>query len=254
MFTVEYASQFDVLLPGFAALKLPILLGGSSNHFKTGALRELGAWDPYNVTEDADLGMRLSRLGHRTATIASTTYEEAPAKLMPWLRQRTRWFKGWLQTYMVHMRQPRRLARELGIVGFAAFQFTIAGTVLAALMQPVLLLLIAVGAIGIFDRPGILVWTHGCALVGGYATTLMLAVMGLRRRRLLSNAWVLALMPLHWTLLSVAAWRALIQLLLDPYRWEKTEHGLARTSRRGTAPAEVRDSAADRPPPLRVAA
>ena len=205
--------------------------------------------------------MRLARLGYRTATIASTTYEEAPAKLLPWLRQRTRWFKGWMKTYMVHMRQPRRLIREVGVAGFAAFQFTIAGTVLSALVQPILLLLIAAG---FADVPFIgargdavertLLWAHGCALAGGYATTIVLALIGLRRRRLLSNAWVLALMPLHWMLLSVAAWRALIQLAFDPYRWEKTDHGLARTSRCGAAPPEVRDSAEDRLPPLRVAA
>jgi cellulose synthase/poly-beta-1,6-N-acetylglucosamine synthase-like glycosyltransferase len=251
---VEYASQFDVLLPGFAAMKLPILLGGSSNHFVTAALREIGAWDPYNVTEDADLGVRLARRGYDTATIASTTYEEAPAKLMPWLRQRTRWFKGWMQTYMVHMRQPCRFARELGIIGFAAFHFTIAGTVLAALVQPILLLLVAAGLAGIFDSQGILVWAHGCALIAGYAITIVLALIGLKRRRLLPNAWILVLMPLHWTLLSVAAWRALIQLTFDPYRWEKTEHGLARTSRRGAAGVPIRDSAEDRPPPLRDAA
>ena len=172
----------------------------------------------------------------------------------------TRPFKGWMKTYMVHMRQPRRLIREVGGAGFAAFQFTIAGTVLSALVQPILLLLIAAG---LADVPFIgargdavgrtLLWAHGCALIGGYATTIVLALIGLRRR-LLSNAWMLALMPLLWMLLSVAAWRALIQLALDPYRWEKTDHGLAQTSRCGAVPPEVRDSAEDRLPPLRVAA
>lgn len=97
-FTAEYAGQFDVFLPGLTALDLPLPLGGSSNHFRTAILREVHAWDPYNVTEDADLGMRLARLGYRSAMIDSTTYEEAPAKFGPWLRQRTRWFKGWMQT------------------------------------------------------------------------------------------------------------------------------------------------------------
>lgn len=94
-FTAEYAGQFDVFLPGLAALRLPLPLGGSSNHFYTATLRDVGAWDPYNVTEDADLGMRLARFGYRSAMIDSTTYEEAPAQFGPWLRQRTRWFKGW---------------------------------------------------------------------------------------------------------------------------------------------------------------
>jgi cellulose synthase/poly-beta-1,6-N-acetylglucosamine synthase-like glycosyltransferase len=98
MFTAEYAGQFDVLLPGMAALRLPLPLGGSSNHFITEVLREAGAWDPFNVTEDADLGIRLGRLGHRCGVIASTTDEEAPAQFSPWLRQRTRWIKGWIRT------------------------------------------------------------------------------------------------------------------------------------------------------------
>ena len=135
LFTAEYAGLFDVFLPGLAAWRLPLPLGGSSNHFRTAVLREVGAWDPYNVTEDADLGMRLARFGYRTAVIASTTYEEAPARFGPWLRQRTRWFKGWMQTWLVHMRSPLRLARELGLPGFAVFQLLVGGTVLAALIH-----------------------------------------------------------------------------------------------------------------------
>jgi Glycosyl transferase family group 2 len=97
LFTAEYAAQFDLFLPGLSKLRLPMPLGGSSNHFRTEVLREVGAWDPYNVTEDADLGLRLARFGYRSAMIQSTTYEEAPARPTLWLRQRTRWFKGWLR-------------------------------------------------------------------------------------------------------------------------------------------------------------
>ena len=97
MFTAEYAAQFDVFLNGLCALALPLPLGGSSNHFATAVLRQIGGWDAWNVTEDADLGMRLARFGYCAAMIDSTTYEEAPSQLVPWLRQRTRWFKGWVQ-------------------------------------------------------------------------------------------------------------------------------------------------------------
>ncbi|MBI3702856.1 MAG: glycosyltransferase, partial [Rhizobiales bacterium] len=127
LYTAEYAGQFDVFLPGLAALQLPLPLGGSSNHFHTATLREVGGWDPYNVTEDADLGMRLARFGYRSGVIDSTTYEEAPARFGPWLRQRTRWFKGWIQTWLVHMRQPRRLLRDLGLPGFLSFQLIVGG-------------------------------------------------------------------------------------------------------------------------------
>lgn len=238
LFTAEYAGQFDVLLPGLAAFRLPIPLGGSSNHFKTTILRKAGAWDPYNVTEDADLGTRLARLGYRTAVIASSTYEEAPAALRPWLRQRTRWFKGWMLTWCVHMRQPGRLLDELGAAGFASFQLLLIGTVFAGLVQPFALFAAAwtiahADAVAGDAAPltGVIGWIHVGTWIGGYVASVVLALVGLRRRRLLHIASVLLWMPAHWALLSVAAWRALWQLMFDPYRWDKTEHGLARTSR-----------------------
>jgi cellulose synthase/poly-beta-1,6-N-acetylglucosamine synthase-like glycosyltransferase len=242
LFTAEYAGQFDVLLPGLAQLRLPLPLGGSSNHFRTDALREAGGWDPHNVTEDADLGMRLARLGYRAAVIGSTTYEEAPARVAPWIRQRTRWFKGWMQTWLVHMRYPVRIARELGFGGFLAFQLVVGGTVLSALVHPVF---IAVAGYlfatdRLFDTGSVfgraLFWLYVGALASGYLTSAALGLIGLKRRHLLRHGWVLLLMPLHWVLLSIAAWRALWQLLFNPFHWEKTAHGLARTSRLAGAP------------------
>src|SRR3954471_7282333 len=109
---------FDFLLPGLSRLGIPIPLGGTSNHFRTEILRRVSGWDAYNVTEDADLGIRLARLGYRSTVMNSSTYEEAPRRFGPWLRQRSRWFKGWAQTWAVHMRNPRRLLRELGPRGF----------------------------------------------------------------------------------------------------------------------------------------
>jgi cellulose synthase/poly-beta-1,6-N-acetylglucosamine synthase-like glycosyltransferase len=232
-FTAEYAAHFDLLLPSLAALRLPLPLGGSSNHFRTDVLRAIGAWDAYNVTEDADLGMRLARFGYRSAVIASTTYEEAPAQCRPWLRQRTRWFKGWIQTWLVHMRAPAALWRELGPAGFIVLQLVVGGNVLAALILPAFLALVVArlfAGVPVFD--GGVAGLHMLALIGGVAITAVSAAVGLARRRLLSSAWIVGLMPLHWGLLSVAAWRGLIQVLRDPYRWEKTEHGLARSSRR----------------------
>ncbi len=240
LFTAEYAGQFDVFLPGLAALHLPLPLGGSSNHFYTAILRELGGWDPYNVTEDADLGMRLARFGYRSEMIDSTTLEEAPTRIGAWLRQRTRWFKGWIQTWLVHMRQPRRLLRELGLPGFLTFQLIVGGNALAALVHPLFM-----GGLVYSVMSGVPMWRgdgavvpvlaalYGTTVIIGYLTSAFLGWLGLLRRGLLSSAWVLFLTPLHWLLLSLAAWRALFQLVVAPYRWEKTEHGLARHSRRG---------------------
>lgn len=233
MFAAEYAGQFDAFLPGLAALGLPLPLGGSSNHFRTDILRKVGAWDAYNVTEDADLGFRLARFGYRSVTIASTTYEEAPVNLGAWLRQRTRWMKGWLQTWSVHMRSPLRLWRETGTRGFLAINLIVGGNVLTALAYPALiaeLLMLLVNhrqdwlASILFNSQMPL---HLTAIGAGYVSTVVIGLLGLARRRQLRRGWILLLAPVYWGLLAIAAWRALWQLLRDPYRWEKTEHGLS---------------------------
>ena len=237
LFTAEYAGQFDVVLPGLATFGLPLPLGGSSNHFHTATLRKIHAWDPYNVTEDADLGMRLARFGYRAAMIESTTYEEAPARFGAWLRQRTRWFKGWMQTWLVHMRQPAVLLHDLGLTGFVTFQLIVGGNALAALVHPIFTLgLIYFGVIKPIwnsesDAASILIWLYGTSIVAGYLASAFLGWLGLMRRGLSGTAWILLLTPVHWMLLSLAAWRALYQLVVAPYAWEKTEHGLAKTSR-----------------------
>lgn len=246
-YTAEYAAQFDLILPTLAALRAPLPLGGTSNHFRAHVLRRAGAWDSYNVTEDADLGMRLARFGYQADVIVSATYEEAPNQLGWWLRQRTRWFKGWMQTWLVHMRHPWRLLRDLGPFSFLVFQLVVGGNVLAALVHPFFL-------IG-------LIWTLGTqapelteaqmlpfafalfsiTAAAGYLTSILLGSVGLLRQGLPSTLWVLLLTPWHWLLLSYAAWRALAQLVRAPYRWEKTEHGLARTSRLERRAASTRD-------------
>ena len=232
MFTAEYAGLFDVFLPGLAAWRLPLPLGGSSNHFRTAVLRNIGAWDPYNVTEDADLGMRLARFGFRTAVIPSTTYEEAPAHFHPWLKQRTRWFKGWMQTWLVHMRSPLRLFRELArpdsscsscwsAAALSRRWFTCHSRSASAGTM-------ATTDDGFCPPSSASMRPRWCR---GYLISATLGLIGLARRRLLGCAWALLFMPVYWLLLSLAAWRALLQLLRNPYLWEKTEHGLARTSR-----------------------
>ncbi|HXO72110.1 MAG TPA: glycosyltransferase family 2 protein, partial [Bradyrhizobium sp.] len=137
-FAAEYAGQFDVFLPGLAAMRMPLPLGGSSNHFRTAVLREVGGWDAWNVTEDADLGFRLARFGYRSVTFDSTTSEEAPIRFKAWLGQRSRWMKGWMLTWRVHMREPRRLWREARPRGFFTLNIIVGGNILTALAYPVL--------------------------------------------------------------------------------------------------------------------
>lgn len=172
------------------------------------------------MTQDADLGMRISRMGYRTAVIQSTTYEEAPAKLGPWLKQRTRWSKGLMQTWLVHMRSPGLLKRGMGWLGFAVFQLLVGGTVLAALVHSLFVtellweLIIGVAANDAAAMTAV-AW-HASMLVFGYFASIVLGVVGLARRGLLSCAWALVFIPI---------------LVCDPYYWEKTEHGLAKSSR-----------------------
>jgi cellulose synthase/poly-beta-1,6-N-acetylglucosamine synthase-like glycosyltransferase len=235
-FTIEYCALFDGLLPALDRLKLPIPLGGTSNHFRTSALKWLMAWDPFNVTEDADLGMRLARNGYRCQVLHSTTYEEAPRRLMCWLRQRTRWLKGYVQTWLVHMRFPRALWRELGPRGFFAFQIMVGGTVLSALVHPWFYVLAGVELTngGLLARPdSLLGWPFWLIawfdLLTGYLASMALGLLAVRGRGYRGLLKQIPLMPLYWLLISAAAYRALWQFMTARFEWEKTEHGLAKS-------------------------
>lgn len=236
-FASEYAAQFDIFLPKLAALGLPLPLGGSSNHFRTATLREVGGWDPYNVTEDADLGMRLARFGYRTGVIDSTTYEEAPADSRRWIGQRSRWFKGWMQTWLVHMREPSQLFRNLGFRGFLAFQLIVGGNALVALVHPIFVFgFIWAFAEVLFQNSD----SAACAqlmqylfvAIICYGISALFGWLGLRHRGVEQKACILIGTPWHWLLLSVAAWRAACELIYAPYYWKKTEHGVDKIFRK----------------------
>ena len=236
-FAAEYAGHFDVVLPMLAGFHLPLPLGGTSNHFRRRVLESMGGWDPYNVTEDADLGVRLARGGWRTAVIASTTDEEAPRTARAWMRQRTRWYKGWLQTVLVHGRHPSLLVRQIGWSGAATLAVMLGGSLAAALMHPFFLATLLLGWWMEYEASVLLSSAMmeglGLAVLAiGYVSTILSTALGMQRRRMPGLWRVLPVIPAYWLMLSFAAWRAVGQLLSDPQRWEKTEHGLARTSRR----------------------
>ena len=237
-FTIEYSALFDAILPALARLGLPVPLGGTSNHFRRDTLIASGGWDPFNVTEDADLGFRLARQGWRTAVIASTTWEEAPISVGQWIRQRTRWLKGWMQTYLVHTRRPWRLNAELGLRGALGFHALMGALILSALVHPLFYaLLIYYTLLGELLAPsdtvaGTISWTIACINLGaGYITSIVVGAVSVWRRRRRDLALSALLMPVLWLLMSVAAYRALYQLARNPYLWEKTEHGLGDPSR-----------------------
>lgn len=231
MFTLEYSMWFDYILPGLDKLKVPIPLGGTSNHFKVDVLRELGGWDPWNVTEDADLGIRTTALGYRVSTIDSTTWEEACSSWWPWIRQRTRWIKGYMMTTIVHTRSLPRLYRGTGWRGVASLLFFIAGTPMAFLLNPIVLVLGLYGLFALplpnFRLPSYLMMLSTATLVLGTSTMVLLTAMAARRRRQWSIIGYSLCNPVYWLLHSTAAWRALFQLVRDPSSWEKTPHGLS---------------------------
>jgi glycosyltransferase XagB len=230
-FTAEYGMWFMQFLPGLVARNAPIPLGGTSNHFRRDVLERIGAWDPHNVTEDADLGIRLHRAGYRTRILESTTYEEANSDFVNWVKQRSRWYKGYLQTWLIHMRDPRRLWRELGGRGVAEFTLFVLGTPLLAMISPIFWGLTAFWLLGQPDAvaalfPGWVYYLGVVALVFGNFSFLYLAMVGsypLRDPRIVLAA---LLSPIYWVMMSIAALKALVQLLQAPSFWEKTVHGL----------------------------
>ena len=235
MFTLEYSLWFDFYLPALEALKIPIPLGGTSNHFKMHVLRSVEAWDPYNVTEDADLGVRYTQLGYQVGVVNSTTFEEANSRLGNWIRQRSRWIKGYMQTYLVHMRNPVHLYRTLGHLGFWGFQFFIGGAVLSYLIVPVLYAMFIFwvvtqsSALDVLFPPLVLYISLFNLLLGnGFLIYLsMVSVFKRHYYRLIPYALTA---PVYWLLQSIAAYKALWQLVHRPFFWEKTTHGLSNTT------------------------
>ncbi|HXI86092.1 MAG TPA: glycosyltransferase family 2 protein, partial [Parvularculaceae bacterium] len=240
LFAVEYALWFDSLLPALERFKIPIPLGGTSNFFRTQILTEVGGWDPYNVTEDADIGFRLARRGYRTEILDSTTYEEATRSVASWLRQRSRWMKGHVQTWLVYMRRGNDLRRAAGWRGAAANQLFVGGNVASALVNPLLWavffwqLLSGSDAVAAYF-PGPLLAFNLFALLAGNCLFIYLGIIAPLRRGWIELAPCALLAPVYWWLSSLAAYKALWQLLTRPFFWEKTEHGLSPLSRRRAA-------------------
>jgi cellulose synthase/poly-beta-1,6-N-acetylglucosamine synthase-like glycosyltransferase len=214
---------------------LPVPLGGTSNHFRTKVLREIGGWDSYNVTEDADLGVRLRRRGLRAEPFASRTYEEAPPNLLVWMKQRTRWMKGWMQTYVVHSLDGAKLFRDFGWRVFAGFHVLIGGMILTAILHTVFLGVVLAEIL--FEGPAAFVpqdvadWISVLVLAVGYGGAGLIVVSGLLHIRAPRLIWAQLLLPAYWLLHSIAAIHAVYELVQKPTYWAKTEHGITRQKR-----------------------
>jgi cellulose synthase/poly-beta-1,6-N-acetylglucosamine synthase-like glycosyltransferase len=235
MFTLEYSYWFDYMLPGLDTLDIPIPLGGTSNHFKLEELVELGAWDPFNVTEDADLGVRAYAKGYKIAIINSTTYEEANNEPFNWIRQRSRWIKGYMQTYLVHMRDPVGLWKEIGWKGFLGFNFFIGATPVTFLVYPLLLAFFICYVV--FDLSSIrtlfpdwVLFMSIFNLMVGNILMIYINMIAVFKRRYYELILFAIANPIYWLMHSIAAYKGLYQLVVKPFYWEKTNHGLSKVN------------------------
>jgi cellulose synthase/poly-beta-1,6-N-acetylglucosamine synthase-like glycosyltransferase len=248
-FTTDYSMWFDIFLPGLDYLESPIPLGGTSNHFRTEKLRELGGWDPHNVTEDCDLGIRLALAGYRTRIIHSTTWEEACSRVGWWIRQRSRWTKGYVQTWLVHERRPFRLLWKLGLRKTLSFHMMVGGTFVCLLINPLYWIMTALWFLlrwqelsTLFPYPLIL-WGLICLFVGNFVFVYACVLAAYHRGYYDLVKYALAV-PAYWVLMSIGAWKGFLQLITRPSYWEKTMHGLdllARRRRRAAVDTESRN-------------
>jgi len=233
MFTLEYSLWFDMFLPALDRLRIPIPLGGTSNHFDLEKLLAAGAWDPFNVTEDADLGLRFAAMGYRVAVVNSVTYEEANSQTRNWVRQRSRWIKGHMQTWLVNMRDPIGLLRRVGFRGFCSLQLFIGGGILSVIAYPFMVIPFVVWiltrntSVAALFPPGVRLVSF-LNLLAGNSFLIYLSMLAAAKRHhfaLLPHALTV---PAYWLLMSIAGYKGLWQLITRPFYWEKTNHGISR--------------------------
>jgi hypothetical protein len=233
MFTLEYSYWYDYMLTGLDRLGLPLPLGGTSNHFRLDKLRELGGWDPFNVTEDADLGIRAYGRGYRVGVLNSTTYEEANKAVKSWISQRSRWQKGYAQTFLVHTRNPFRFLRAVGLKGFFTLQVFIGGSVFGNFVAPFLWTLFIYWVLTRTTAvdplfPGAVLYIGIFNLLMGNFLGVYLSMLAVFKRKYYHLTVYALANPLYWWLGSVASWKAVWQLFTRPFYWEKTAHGLTK--------------------------
>ncbi|BBY27779.1 glycosyltransferase family 2 protein [Mycolicibacterium sediminis] len=230
-FSLEYDQWFGVVLPAVEASRCVVPLGGTSNHMPTAVWREIGGWDEFNVTEDADLGVRLARHGFRTLILDSTTLEEANSDVVNWIRQRSRWYKGYLQTMLVHLREPAALRGEIGVKATLRMINMTGGVPLTSAFNLVFWFSMLVWVLGRPDFIGALFPppTYYACLALFLIGAPLSVFTGLVVTRSLGKPhlwWAALLAPLYWVLQSFAALKAIHQLIFRPFFWEKTVHGL----------------------------
>lgn len=242
MFSIEYVQQFMVYLPLYHSLKKVVLLGGTSNYIRTDVLRNLEGWDYANVTEDADLGIRLTRLGYQTVPINTITWEEAPPKIYPWLKQRTRWNKGFIYTCLLHFKKPRALVRDLGWTPVLFLLYILASPVIFCASLPgwILFSLWWLNWFGVplhpiadwiqeaFRNNSMIFYLSIFTFLFGIFYSPIIALEALFRQGdeySLKKIKYSFFTSLYMDLQSIPSTIAIFELLFKPKHWHKTPHG-----------------------------
>ncbi|MDQ3098511.1 MAG: glycosyltransferase [bacterium] len=233
-FTSEYSLWFDLTLPGLQSMQALIPLGGTSNHFRLEDLRIMNGWDAFNVTEDCDLGIRLAKRGYTTAVIDSTTLEEANSDYVNWLWQRSRWIKGYIQSYFVHMRNPRSFIRDKKVVHLISLQTIVGGKILSLFINPFMWAITIVyfilrAQVGLFIEslfPSVVFYMAIFCLIGGNFLYIYYYMIACAKREHYSLIIYSLAIPFYWLSMSMAAWLAVYKLITAPHHWAKTKHGL----------------------------
>jgi cellulose synthase/poly-beta-1,6-N-acetylglucosamine synthase-like glycosyltransferase len=234
VFTAEYSTWFDLILTGLQSIHAPIPLGGTSNHFPTKLLREFNGWDAFNVTEDCDLGMRLVKHGYHTAIVESTTWEEANSQAANWFWQRTRWVKGYIQTYLVHMRKPHHFIKNWKEPHVLTFQLVVGGKIMSMFINPLMWAITisyfvfraTLGPAIQSLYPSPILYMGAISLIFGNFLYMYYYMIGCAKRDQDDLLKYVFLVPFYWLAMSAAAWVSVYQFVRKPHHWSKTKHGL----------------------------
>ncbi len=228
-FSLEYAALFHVWLPWLSRLKLPFPLGGTSNHMRREILNEIGGWDAYNVTEDADLSFRIAAYNGEVGYINLPTQEEAVSRMKDWHFQRARWIKGYIQTWQVHMAAPFLPHGIKGLRRFICLQLTLGITLLSVFFYVPALVAMATALIWLIGS-GQSLSIHPFYLMSfivSISTAILIGAIGAYRAGKTVLIKSVVFMPAYWTLLFAPALRAIWELKRTPFHWHKTEHGVS---------------------------
>lgn len=248
VFTAEYSLWFDLVLTGMQSINAPIPLGGTSNHFPTALLKKFDGWDPFNVTEDCDLGMRLVKRGYQTVIMDSTTWEEANSSAINWFWQRTRWIKGYIQTYFVHMRRPKEFVNKWLEPHVVTFQLVVGGKVTSMIINPIMWVttlsyIILRPVVGPFLEsvyPAPVLYMGTFSLIFGNFLYMYYYMIGCVKRDQDELVKYALLVPFYWLAMSAAAWMSVVQFLYQPHYWSKTKHGLHLSDKKSKKLAHAR--------------